>query len=79
MTCHIKVYLFNDTYNYLNGNEILSKIGEDTETKIKYINKKTNSYITIEGKYEPCHKARIILQDIERELYSIAHNDLYEK
>ncbi len=77
MACHIKVYLFSDAYKYLNENNILEKVSKDTETEIKFINKKTNSYITIEGKYEPSHKARIILQDIEKEIYRIAGNALY--
>jgi|TARA_B100000925_G_C21990682_1_gene466681 hypothetical protein len=77
MACHIKVYLFSDAYKYLNENKILEKVSKDTETEIKFINKKTNSYITIEGKYEPSHKARIILQDIEKEIYRIAGNALY--
>ena len=77
MACHIKVYLFNDAYKYLNENNILEKVSNDTETKINFISKKTNSYITIEGKYEASHKSRIILQDIEKEIYRIAGNALY--
>tara|TARA_B100000902_G_C27231473_1_gene875048 strand:+ start:612 stop:845 length:234 start_codon:yes stop_codon:yes gene_type:complete len=77
MSCHIKVYLFNDTYNYIKNNKTLEEISKDTSTLVKFISKKTNSYITIEGKYESCHKARIILQDIEKEIYNIAQNNLY--
>ena len=77
MSCHIKVYLFNDTYNYIKNNSTLEQISKDTSTIVKFISKKTNSYITIEGKYEACHKARIILQDIEKEIYNIAQNNLY--
>lgn len=77
MACHIKIYLFNDTYKYFTDNNTLEKVAKDTETKIKFNSKKTNSYITIEGKYEASHKARIILQDIEKEIYRIAGNALY--
>lgn len=78
MSCHIKVYLFNDTFNYIKKNNILDKISNDSGVKLSYIEKKSNSYITIEGKYEICHKNRIILQDIEKEIYKVASNDLYE-
>jgi hypothetical protein len=70
MSTHIRVYLFNDSINYLNKNEnIIKNIGGDHKIKITFIKKNINSYFAIEGKYESAHKARIIIQDIEREYY----------
>ena len=40
------------------------------------IKKKINSYFAIEGKYESVHKARIIIQDIEREYYKELSNNV---
>lgn len=78
MACHIKVYLFNDTFNYIKTHNILDKISNDSGVKLNYVEKKSNSYIMIEGKYEVCHKTRIILQDIEKEIYKLASNNICE-
>ena len=47
----------------------VKKIQRDTNTKIVYEKRNVDSYFTIEGDYENVHKARIILQDLEKEFY----------
>ena len=74
-TTHIRVYLFSDSIGYLNKNEnIIKNIADDHKIKITLIKKKKNSYFAIEGRYESVHKARIIIQDIEREYYKELSN-----
>tara|TARA_Y200000002_G_C22668295_1_gene658910 strand:- start:1329 stop:1565 length:237 start_codon:yes stop_codon:yes gene_type:complete len=70
MTTHIRVYLFKETFEFFSKNEkIISNIASDHRVNINKINKHLNSYFTIEGKLESVHKARIIIQDIEKEFY----------
>jgi hypothetical protein len=77
MSTHIRVYLFNESINYLNKNEnIIKNIADDHKIKMILIKKKINSYFAIEGKYESVHKARIIIQDIEREYYKELSNNV---
>ena len=77
MSTHIRVFLFNDSTNYLNKNEnIIKNIADDHKIKMILIKKKINSYFAIEGKYESVHKARIIIQDIEREYYKELSNNV---
>ncbi len=79
MTSYIKVYLFPDSSKNILDNKILDQIKKDTDTKIKYVHKKYDSFFSINGKFENVHKARIILQDIERNLYRQAYLDNYYK
>ena len=75
MTVHIKVYLFKETYSIFNKDTtVIDNICKENKVKIKFISKPLNSYFTIEGKYEPVHKSRIILQDIEKEYYKELYN-----
>ena len=71
MSSAIRVYLFPDTSKYIlkDNKKIMKSICEDTHTNIKYINKRYDSYFSIEGKFEDAHQARIILQDIEKNIY----------
>ncbi len=75
MKSNIKVYLFPDTSKYIvNEKErIIKEIEKDTQTAIRYVNKKYDSFFTIEGKFEEVHQARIILQDIEKNIYREVH------
>jgi len=77
MSTHIRVYLFNESIIYLNKNENnIKNIANDHRIKITFIKKKINSYFAIEGRYESVHKARIIIQDIEREYYKELSNNV---
>ena len=71
MSSFIRIYLFPDTSKYLiaDNSKIINNISQDTHTIIKYVNKKFDSFFTIEGKFEDVHQARIIMQDIEKNLY----------
>ena len=81
MTVHIRVYLFSDTIKYLLANDckMINEISKDTNTKINNVIKKMNSYLIIQGNIEKAHKARIILQDIEKELYRDAYYNIDNK
>jgi hypothetical protein len=79
MTSYIKVYLFPDSSKNILDNNLLDQIQKDTETKIKYTHKKYDSFFSINGKFENVHKARIILQDIEKNLYREAYLNHYYK
>jgi hypothetical protein len=70
-TSIIYVYLFSETYKYLqsNGNKIIPTIEKDTSTTIMFISYKTESYYKISGSYENVHRARIILNEFEKNLY----------
>lgn len=69
------VYLFPDTANYIakKDNKILENVERDTKTKIEfypdYSKKRNECYFIIEGEFENAHKARIILQEIEKDIY----------
>ena len=71
MPIHLRVYVFNDISKYLLNNIVIIKNIESVlDISIKYVKKNPNSYFLIEGKkYDTAHKARIIIQDIEKELY----------
>ena len=71
MPIHLRVYVFNDISKYLLNNiNIIKNIENDLDLNINYVKKKPNSYFSIEAKkYDMAHKARIIIQDIEKELY----------
>ena len=81
MTVHIRVYLFSDTIKYLLANDckMINDISKDTNTKINNVTKKMNSFFIIQGSVENSHKARIILQDIEKELYRDAYYNIDNK
>jgi len=81
MVASIKVYLFPDTSKYIisDNNKILNEIEKDTNTHIKFYNKKYDSFFAIDGNFEDTHKARIILQDIEKNVYRDAFLDNYTK
>lgn len=75
MTSLIRIYLFPDTSKYIikDNYKIMNDICKDTHTSIKYNNKKFDSFFTIEGKFEDVHQARIIIQDIEKNIYREAY------
>ena len=81
MTSTIRAYLFPDTSKYIidNNKQLLKQIENDTHTYIKYIPIKYDSFFKIEGKFEDVHQARIIMQDIERNIYRELHlKDTFE-
>ena len=70
MVNQIAVYLFPDTIKYLNKEKkLINTIQNDNNIKIKIINSKFNPHALILGKFENCHKTRIILQEIEKNNY----------
>ena len=48
------------------------KLEEEFQKKLKEL-KKRDPFISIKGKFENTHKSRIIIQDIEKNNYRIAH------
>mgnify|MGYP001480462126 CR=1 FL=1 len=76
MLSDIQVYLFPDTIKYFqNNNKIVEQLASDTSTALKIVSRKKDPYISIKGKFEECHKARIIIQDIEKDNYRKAYID----
>lgn len=66
----IRVYVYPDTLRFFNNNrQITRNIISDHHVVIKNINIKNGCYIEIQGLFEDVHKARIIIQDLERENY----------
>ena len=74
MVNQIPIYLFPDTIIYLkNSKDLVHNIQNDNNIKIKIINKKTNPYVLVSGKFENCHKTRILLHEIEKNNYHTAN------
>ena len=74
MSSDIKVFLFPDTIKFFEEHkDVINKITNDTKCTIKIHNKKRDPFISIKGKFENTHKSRIIIQDIEKNNYRIAH------
>ena len=67
---HIRVYITNEVCGWIigKGGWRIKKIAEDTRTHIYHL-KGFDSYFKIDGLQEDVHKARIILQDLEKEFY----------
>ena len=65
---YISVYLTTDVLGWVIGKRgwRIKEISFDTHTDIKLEN---NCYFNIRGLYEDVHKARIILQDLEKNYY----------
>ena len=66
----IYVYLFQETCKYINsnGNKIIPAIEKDTLTHITYVPSKT-PYYKVMGVLENVHKARILLNELEKNIY----------
>jgi hypothetical protein len=81
MVSRIYVYLFPDTSAHIikDDNAILKNIEKDTSTKIEYHKKKFDSFFLIDGEFEDVHKARIILQEIEKDIYRECYLKHYSK
>jgi hypothetical protein len=81
MLSKISVYLFPDTAAHIikDDNLILKNIEKDTSTKIEYNKKKYDSYFVIDGDFENVHRARIILQEIEKDIYRECYLNHYSK
>lgn len=71
--CTIRVYLFPDVLQYVTNSQpstsVIQEIEQSTHTTIQYISKQYDSYLEIEGPFEMSHQARIMLQDVEKEIY----------
>ena len=81
MLSKIFVYLFPDTAAHIikDDNSILKNIEKDTKTTIQFNKKKFDSYFSIEGEFEDTHRARIILQEIEKDIYRECYLKHYSK
>jgi hypothetical protein len=77
----IRIYLFPDTLYYITSHSgvVLDNVEKDTNTKIYYHKRDYDSYLEIEGGFESVHKARIILQNIEREIYKEVNQETSRK
>ena len=76
MLSDLQVFLFPDTIKFFQNNEpIIKAISDDTSSTLKIFNRKKDPYISIKGQFENCHKARIIIQDIEKDNYRRAYID----
>ena len=74
MISYISVYLFHDTIKFLKDNyNTIEKIEKDTHTTIKILGDKNDPSINIDGQLEDVHKARIILQELEKNNYREAY------
>ena len=74
MISYISIYPFPDTIIFLKNNStLITKIEKDTHTTIKIIDKRYDPSISIDGQFEDVHKARIILQEIEKDNYREAY------
>lgn len=71
----IKVYLFRDILDFVETGQraVLQEIGQKTDTNVKMVRyphgKKQEGYIEIQGPYEMAHRARILFQELEKEIY----------
>lgn len=77
MKSEIRVYLFPDTSNYIThiDKKLLVEIETQCDVKIEYYKKSYDSFFGIEGQFEQCHKARILLQDIEKNIYKFCYEN----
>jgi hypothetical protein len=75
MNSSIRVYLFPDTANYIVNisKGLLEEIGNNCNVKVEYFKRNYDSFFEIEGHFEQCHKARILLQDIEKNIYKYCY------
>ena len=66
----IRVYLTKEIIGWIIGKNgwRIKEIGEDTNTSIFHV-KAQDSYFRIQGELENTHRARIILQDLEKDFY----------
>lgn len=81
MSSKISMYLFPDIDQHIIKDEykLMKNIEKDTKTKITYIRRKIDSYFAIEGDFENVHKARIILQEIEKDIYRDCYFNHFSK
>jgi len=70
---NIRVYLPKDIIGWIIGKHgwRIKQISKDTNTSIYYHDKHIDGYFSIKGYMENAHKARIILQSIEKAYYKI--------
>ena len=68
---YIKVYLPKDIIGRIIGKRgwRVKNIAKDTNTIINFHERHIDSYFSIEGYSENVHKARIIMQDLEKSIY----------
>jgi hypothetical protein len=80
MVSKIYVYLFPDISQHIikDNYALMKKIEQDTKTHIEYIKRNSTSYFSIEGDFENIHKARIILQEVEKDIYRECYFNHYK-
>lgn len=70
MKTSLKVYLFPDISQFiLNNYKVIEDIERDNHVIINHTKKSNQTYFKIVGEFENIHKSRIILQDLEKEIY----------
>ena len=76
MFAHIRVYLYNESINYFKEKyDLIKSISKDCHVVISFNNNSSiDPYISIDGLLEDSHKARIILQDIEKANYKESYS-----
>jgi len=77
MKSEIRVYLFPDTANFIAyiDKNLLAEIEKSNDVKVEYYKKNYDSFFEIVGEFEQCHKARILLQDIEKNIYKYCYEN----
>ena len=78
---YIKVYLTKDIIGWIigRGGWRIKSISKDTNTIIRFNKRDYDSYFSIEGSLENTHRARIILQDLEKQFYKNIFMEEVEK
>jgi general stress protein 26 len=77
MKSEIRVYLFPDTANFISyiDKNLLAEIEKSNDVKVEYYKKNYDSFFEIVGEFEQCHKTRILLQDIEKNIYKYCYEN----
>jgi len=67
----IKIYPSVESIMWLtkHTNKRIINIEKDTHTKITLVKERKNEHFIIEGLYRDVHKARIIIQELEKEYF----------
>ena len=71
MVSKIYVYLFPDISQYIikDNYTVMKQVENDSKTTMTFNRRISDSYFIIEGEFENVHRARIMLQEIEKDIY----------